>query len=71
LVKLTTTCTYFCPKTNKEKRDSCHLGVCEVIGQLELYVNLKEDEHNELFNLDIDMESSMFGQDKSGQISQF
>jgi hypothetical protein len=71
LVKLITNCTYFFSETNKEKRDSCHLDVCELIGQLELYVNSKGDEHNELFNFDVHIEFSIFSEDKPNKLSQF
>lgn len=71
LAELTTTCTYFWTETDEEKREEYHLKVRALIGQLELYINPKEDEHKELLKNVVRMESSMFGKDELEHISGF
>lgn len=71
LAKLTTTCTYFWTEENEHKRESYHLEVRALIGQLELYINPKENDHKELMKRVVRMESSMFGKDEPDHVSEF
>ena len=71
LAELTSTCALFWTEEDERKREEYHLKVRTLIGQLELYINPKEDEHKELLKNVVRMESSMFGNDEPDHISSF